>query len=103
MESICKNIKDELIRKKISQNEFCEMLGINPSTMSKYLSGQRYLRGDVIAKMAKALKVDINQLYGTTEVDSTYNSCKTLLLARNGDKLTMTEKQELINIILEHE
>lgn len=97
------NIKRELMAKKLSQKELCEMTNISESAMSKYLSKETPLRTDILAKIANALGTTMNQLLGLkAKEDSTYDSCKTALLARSGSKLTQEEKRELINLILEH-
>ncbi len=104
METNGKFIKEELKRRNISQKELCEKTGISESTMSKYLNSDRQLRGDVIVKIARALNVNLYQLFGiTSSNENTYDVCKTALLARNGNKLSPEEKKELINIILGHD
>ena len=98
------NIKKELERKKITQKELCKLTGISESAMSKYLSMNRPLRSDLLAKIARALDVNIYQLLGLNEKtsESTFNVCKTALLARSGSNLTNDEKKELIDLIFGH-
>ncbi len=104
MNKIGDNIKTELERRKISQKELCKMTGISESAMSKYLASQNSLRSDIVAKIARALDVNIYQLLGIEEKEgSTYDVCKTALLARSGSSLSDKEKQELINLIFGHE
>ncbi len=103
MEEIGQNIKRELERRKISQKELCEMTGISESNMSKYLSHGKNLRSDVVAKIARALDVNIYQLMGLQEKKgNTFDICKTALLARSGSNLSNEEKQELISLIFGH-
>ena len=103
MENIGTNIKKELERKKINQKELCKMTGISEANMSKYLSSDKALRSDVVAKIARALDVNIYQLLGLQEKEgNTFDICKTALLARSGSNLTDKEKQELINLIFGH-
>lgn len=103
MSKVGENIRKELERRKISQKELCEMTGISESAMSKYLSTENSLRSDILAKIARALDVNIYQLLGIAEKSgSTYDICKTALLARSGTNLTNEEKQELINLIFGH-
>lgn len=103
MENIGTNIKKELDRKKINQKELCQMTGISESNMSKYLSSDKALRSDVVAKIARALDVNIYQLLGLQEKQgNTFDICKTALLAKSGSSLTDKEKQELINLIFGH-
>lgn len=103
MSNVGDNIKKELERRKMNQKDLCTLTGISESAMSKYLSQDRPLRTDIISKIARALDVSINQLLGIEEKEgTTYDICKTALLARSGSRLTDKEKQELINLIFEH-
>lgn len=71
--------------------------------MSKYLSSKNPLRSDVVAKVARALNVSIYHLMGIEEKEgTTFDVCKTALLARSGTVLYSEEKQELINLIFSH-
>lgn len=103
MPKVGDNIKKELERRKINQRELCRMSGISESAMSKYLSSDKPLRTDILSKISRALDVSMYQLLGIEEKDgSTYDVCKTALLARSGSRLSDKEKQELINLIFEH-
>lgn len=104
MSNYGENIKRELERRKLSQKDLCKLTGISESAMSKYLSTERPLRSDILAKIARALDVNIYQLLGLSMSDNenTYNVCKTALLARSGTELTMEEKKELIDLIFGH-
>lgn len=96
-------IKKELEKKGMSQKDLCEKTGISESAMSKYLSKDTSLRSDILAKIARALDVSIYTLLGVQEKEgSTYDVCKTALMARSGTSLSMEEKQELINLIFGH-
>ena len=98
-----KEIKSELERRGLSQKELCKMTGISESAMSKYLSSENFLRSDILAKIAKALDVNIYQLLGDQERDgTTFDICKTALLARSGSGLSNEEKKELIDLIFSH-
>lgn len=103
MHIVGENIKKELERRKMNQKELCQLTGISESALSKYLSSNRPLRSDILSRIARALNVNIYQLLGQEEKEgSTYDICKTALLARSGNKLTDDEKRELINLIFEH-
>lgn len=96
-------IKKELERRGISQKELCDMVDINESAMSKYLNSDKPLRTDVVSKIARALSMNIYQLLGISEKEgTTFDICKTALLARSGTSLSNEEKQELINLIFGH-
>lgn len=97
-------VKKELERRGMNQKELCKMTGISESAMSKYLSYDKSLRMDVVAKIARALDMNIYQLLNMEEKEgTTYDICKTALLARSGSKLSNEEKRELINLIFGHE
>lgn len=48
----------------MTQNELAEKVGVKPQTMSGWLSGKRDPGVPKIAKMADALKVSLDRLYG---------------------------------------
>lgn len=103
MSTISENIKRELERKRLSQKELCNMTGISESAMSKYLSKGGALRSDILTKIARALDVNVYALMGLQEKEgTTFDVCKTALLARSGTNLTMEQKQELIELIFRH-
>ncbi len=103
MSIIGTNIRKELERKGLSQKELCNMTGISESAMSKYLTKEGALRSDILTKIARALGVNIYMLMGIQEREgTTFDICKTALLARSGTNLTTEEKKELIDLIFGH-
>ena len=48
-------IKPELEERGISQKQFAEMLGVQPSHLSEVLNGKRALTADLAAKIEKAI------------------------------------------------
>lgn len=101
--NIGENVKKELERRGLSQKDLCTMTGISESAMSKYLAKNGALRSDILAKIANALNVSIYMLMGIQEKSgTTYDVCKTALMARSGTDLTMEEKKELIDLIFGH-
>ena len=104
MSTIGENIKKELERMGLSQKELCKSTKISESAMSKYLSSTKPLRTDILAKIARALDVNIYQLLGLEErPGTTFDVCKTALMARSGTSLTNDEKKQLIDLIFGHE
>lgn len=103
MSTIGNNIKKELERRGLSQKELCNLTGISESAMSKYLAKEGALRADILAKIANALDVNMYILMGIQEnKGTTFDVCKTALMARSGTNLTMDEKKELIDLIFGH-
>lgn len=101
--SVGENVKKELERRGLNQKDLCLMTGISESAMSKYLSSNKPLRTDIIAKIARALDVNIYQLLNLEQhPGTTFDICKTALLARSGSSLSNEEKKELIDLIFGH-
>lgn len=101
--NIGKKIKIELERRGISQKELCDLIGVRESAMSKYLNSDKPLRTDIVSKIARALNINVYQLLGINEREgTTFDICKTALLARSGTSLSDEEKKELINLIFGH-
>lgn len=101
--TVGENVKKELERRGLNQKDLCLMTGISESAMSKYLSSNKPLRSDIIAKIARALDVNICQLLNLEQQSGkTFDICKTALLARSGSCLSNEEKKELIDLIFEH-
>lgn len=57
--------KIQLLRKqnKITQEQFAEMIGIEPKSVSKIENGKNYPAPETISSIAKALDVDIFELF----------------------------------------
>ncbi len=103
MATLGDNIKTELKRQNMTQKELCEKTGIKESVMSRYVNENESVRTDVLLRIAEALNVDMYQLLGIANTHtSAYETCKTALSARNGNKLTEEEMKELIYLILEN-
>ncbi len=103
MATIGENIRNELERRKLSQKDLCKLTGISESAMSKYLSKEGALRSDILAKIANALNVNIYMLMGIQDKEgTTFDVCKTALMARSGTNLSTEEKKELIDLIFGH-
>lgn len=101
MNTVGERIKMILKNEGRTQVELCEITGIKPAAMSKYLSGEKTPRTEILIKISEALNVSLYSLLGKEETElSTYEICKSALLARSGNKLTNEEKKELINLIL---
>jgi len=104
MPTIGENVRKELERRGLNQKDLCLLTGISESAMSKYLASDKPLRTDIIAKIARALDVNIYQLLNLEEKPgSTFDICKTALMARSGSSLSNEEKKELIDLIFGHE
>lgn len=93
-------VKKLMEEKGISQKELSEKSGIAPSSVSRYLNGEREPRIDVMINFSKALNVDVETLLDSDRVTMTpYESIK-YAIARNGNNLTADEQKELVDLLL---
>lgn len=89
--------------KNMSQKELSDKSGITEASVSRYLSGKRTPRFDVVINFAKALGVKPGDLLPEDEHDvSPYEELR-MVFARNGKELSNEEKQELVRLILGEE
>ncbi len=100
MNNVGEKVKAILKQIGKSQVELCDMTGIKPAAMSKYLSGEKIPRTEILMKIANALDVSLYTLLGKDEERSAYEICRSALLARSGNELTEEERKELIKLIL---
>ena len=93
-------IKMLMEEKGLTQKELSQMANITEASMSKYLSGVRTPRIDVIVNIANALEVSVDSLLGGA--NSTINGLMDakLVLARGKDTLSEDDKKELIKFLL---
>jgi transcriptional regulator with XRE-family HTH domain len=81
-----------------TQKELAGMAGVTEAAMSRYLSGDRQPRADVVANMATALHTTSEALLGRTgemsELDKAIR-----LVARNAGAITDSVKRRLIYIL----
>ncbi len=57
------NLRRMVARKGLSARKVAQAAGIDASTISKYLSGQRQPQIDVLEKIAKGLKIDFMEFF----------------------------------------
>lgn len=94
-------VRSLMKEKNMSQKELAEKAGITEASMSKYLSGERTPRVDVIVNLANALETTTDYLLGND-----VNDCRSFietkaLLARSKKDLTADQKNSLIKFLLE--
>lgn len=87
----------------MTQKELANKSNITEASMSKYLSGERRPRIDVVVNIANALGVSVDDLLGNglENAEATLPALKTVL-ARGMEKMSEEEKKELIKYILEN-
>ncbi len=99
---LCERIKMLMNEQKLTQKELAKRAGITEASMSKYLSGERTPRIDIIVNLANALGVTTDELIGQ-EIENesmSFVRMKTVL-ARGLEYLSREEKNELIKFLLE--
>ena len=62
MDMVGERIKDALKIRNINQKELAYMVDVSEVTMSRYISGTRYPKSDIIKKIANALDVPVSYL-----------------------------------------
>lgn len=61
---IQKRLRDEIKNSKLSQRQIAEKLGINPSTVSKYLRQDKFPALDTFANLCQILDVSSDDILG---------------------------------------
>lgn len=96
-------IKMLMEEKHLNQKELANLSGITEASMSKYLSGERTPRIDVIVNLANALHVTTDELIGHDIEDNKMDLIRLkTVLARGMESMTDADKKELIRFLLEN-
>ncbi len=95
-------ISSELSKKGISQKQLAERINISESIVSRYISGEREPKANVLANIATALNTTSDYLLGIEEDEFSHPRIKRMI-ARNADKMTKEEKKELIDALFGEE
>ena len=64
IEDIQRRLREEIRASGISQKEIAQRLGINPSTVSKYLRLDKYPSIDTFANLCEILDVSADEILG---------------------------------------
>ncbi len=64
LEDIQKRLREEIKNSNLTQKEIAERLGINPSTVSKYLRLDKYPAIDTFANLCEVLDVSADEILG---------------------------------------
>lgn len=73
--------------KDLTQVELAEKIGITNVTISRYLSGERKPRIEIVAKLAKELNTTVDYLLGNTDVISKDNLVEAMMkITQHGSK-----------------
>ncbi|MDD6021765.1 MAG: helix-turn-helix transcriptional regulator [Oscillospiraceae bacterium] len=84
--------------KGISQKELATIVGVTEGVISRYVSGEREPKPDMIANIATALHTTSDYLLGIENDGFNYPRIRRMI-ARNASSMTKSEKKELINAL----
>lgn len=101
MNDLGKRITDLLNEKGMTQKDFANYVGITEASLSRYISGEREPKGEVIANMATALHTTSDYLLGVEQDKEISVPRITRLLARNASRLSQEERNKIIKILLD--
>lgn len=100
-----KRILELSMEQGISQRKLATMIGVTETTVSRYIKGTREPKIEILSNLATVLDTTIDDLIGddtSSKNQEEYPQIKRLI-ARNSKNLTMTEKRELIDVLLSEE
>lgn len=82
----------------ITQKQFADRLNTTEATISRYVSGERDPKSEMLANMATALNTTSDYLLGIENDSFDFPRVKRIL-TRNASDMTEKEKRELINAL----
>lgn len=94
-----KRIALELEKKGITQRELAVRITLDEATISRYISGTREPKPEILANIATALNTTADYLLGIESEEFDYRGIKQAL-GRNASKISLDQKKELINALL---
>ena len=86
----------------ITQKELADRINVSESVVSRYISGEREPKANVLANIATALRTTSDYLLGIEDDNFSQPRIKRMI-ARNADNMTVEEKRELINALFGEE
>ena len=95
-------IAESLQAKGLTQRSLAQRIGVTEAVMSRYISGEREPKPDMLANIATALGVTSDYLLGI-EYDEFSQPKIRRLIARNASSMTEQEKKELIEALFGEE
>ncbi|MCM1533746.1 MAG: helix-turn-helix domain-containing protein [Corallococcus sp.] len=94
-------VKEIMREKKLSQKELSKISGITEPSLCRYLRGDIEPRADVVQNIAKALGVSAAYLIGASDTYVQQNAVEEvkLIVARNRNIFTASDKKDIISIL----
>ncbi len=95
-------IAETLQKQKMTQKELAARIGVTEGVISRYISGDREPKPEMLANIATALHTTSDFLLGIENEE--YNHARVRrIIARNSSHMTEQEKRELINALFGEE
>lgn len=91
-------IFEMLEKRNINQRQLAERLCISEAQLSRYISGSRDPKPEMIANIATVLQTTSDYLLGIDDGEFNLNQVRRLI-ARNASEMTDEEKRELMNAL----
>lgn len=91
-------ITETLKKRGMTQRELARRIGVTEAVMSRYVSGDREPKPDVLANIATALQTTSDFLLGI-ECEEYNHPRIRRMIARNASAMTEQEKKDLINAL----
>ncbi len=95
-------ITETLQKRGMTQKELAGRIGVTEAVMSRYVSGDREPKPDVLANIATALRTTSDFLLGIENEEFSHPRIRRMI-ARNAASMTEQEKKELINALFGEE
>jgi transcriptional regulator with XRE-family HTH domain len=95
-------ISETLQKRGITQKELASRIGVKEAVMSRYITGDREPKPEVLANIATALHTTSDFLLGIECEEFNHPKIRRLI-ARNASSMTEQEKKELINALFGEE
>lgn len=91
-----------LKQQNLSQKELAEKIDVTEATLSRYITGTREPKPEVLANIATALHTTSDYLLGIENEDyDHFQVCR--MIARNASSMTTKEKKELLEALFGEE
>ena len=97
-EAVGKRIIEALNTMKMTQKELASRIGVTEAVISRYISGDRAPKPEMLANIATALNTTSDFLLGIERDEFDYARVKRIL-ARNASEMTEQQKKELIDAL----
>lgn len=95
-------IANALSNKGMSQKQLAERINLSEAVVSRYISGKREPKANILANIATALNTTSDYLLGIEKDKFSHPRIKRMI-ARNADNMTKEEKKELIDALFGEE